>query len=217
MTAGPGPSAQPSLRAIRREDITGLVLSGGLGRRMGGIEKGLQVLDGTPLARRALERLRPQVGPCLLNANRLLEQYAAWGVPVCPDPWPEARGPLAGMLAGLTQCTTPWLVAVPCDAPDFPLDLVDRLSASLRAEQRMLAMAATSDAGEPGALGLRAQPVFCMLHVELADGLRRHLEGGGRAVQAWCEAQGAVWVPFPVATDFENINTRQALAQRQLG
>src|SRR5580658_1275779 len=109
---------------IEIADITGLVLAGGRGSRMGGIDKGLQAHHGVPLAQHALRRLAPQVATTMLSANRNLETYAAMGVPVWSDETADFSGPLAGMLAGLNHCGTEYLATVPCDAPDFPLDLV---------------------------------------------------------------------------------------------
>ena len=106
------------------DDITGLVLAGGRGSRMGGVDKGLQLHHGIPLARHALDRLAPQVNRLMLNANRNLGVYESMGVPVWPDEEPDYPGPLAGMLSGLAHCETAYLVTVPCDTPNFPLDLV---------------------------------------------------------------------------------------------
>src|SRR3954467_2445754 len=106
-----------------RAHITGLVLAGGRGSRMGGVDKGLQLHLGEPLARHALDRIAPQVGPRMISANRNLDAYRAMGVPVWPDAVSDYAGPLAGLLAGLQHADTPWLVTVPCDSPDFPDDL----------------------------------------------------------------------------------------------
>ena len=111
-------------------EITGVVLSGGRGLRMGGVDKGLQPYRGVPLAQHALRRLQSQVGACLLNANRHQDRYAAFGVPVVSDEMPDFAGPLAGFVTALRHCQTPWLVTVPCDSPLFPVDLVARLAAS---------------------------------------------------------------------------------------
>ena len=126
---------------IAREDITGLVLAGGRGSRMGGVDKGLQNHHGVPLAMHALLRLAPQVGSTMINANRNLAAYESMGVPVWPDALPDYAGPLAGFLAGLERCETPWLVTVPCDSPLFPDDLVARL-AGLEPQPASVAMAA---------------------------------------------------------------------------
>ncbi|HEV8312245.1 MAG TPA: molybdenum cofactor guanylyltransferase MobA, partial [Burkholderiaceae bacterium] len=129
---------------IDRQDITGLILAGGRGSRMGGVDKGLQNHHGIPLAMHALLRLQPQVGAMLINANRNLGAYESMGVPVWPDALPDYPGPLAGMLAGLERCTTPYLVTVPCDTPNFPDDLVERLANALEGDED-IAMVATRE------------------------------------------------------------------------
>ena len=105
---------------IDTSQITGLVLAGGRGSRMGGVDKGLQAYRGMPLAMHALLRLGPQVGEMMVNANRNLAAYESLGVPVWPDALPDYPGPLAGFLTGLERCTTPFLATVPCDSPHFP-------------------------------------------------------------------------------------------------
>ena len=112
---------------IDSSQITGLVLAGGRGSRMGGVDKGLQIYRGMPLAMHAVLRLSPQVGHVMVNANRNLGAYESMGVPVWPDALPDPSGPLAGFLSGLEHCETPYLVTVPCDSPFFPDDLVSRL------------------------------------------------------------------------------------------
>ena len=118
---------------VEVDQITGLILAGGQGRRLGGVDKGLQLFAGQPLVQHALRRLAPQVGRVMISANRNLEAYRQMGVPVWPDP-PELQGyqgPLAGVLAGLQACDTAYLVTIPCDCPRFPSDLVQRLSAAI--------------------------------------------------------------------------------------
>ena len=126
---------------IERSLVSGLVLAGGRGSRMGGVDKGLQLHDGVPLALHALRRIGAQVGPTLLNANRHLDTYAGMGAPVWPDAMPDYPGPLAGFLAGLEHCTTPWLVTVPCDSPLFPVDLVVQLVRGIERDDADVAMA----------------------------------------------------------------------------
>ena len=116
---------------IDPDDITGLILAGGRGSRMGGVDKGLQAHLGMPLAMHALLRLAPQVGQVMINANRNLSAYESMGAPVWPDALPDYPGPLAGFLAGLEHCATPLLATAPCDSPLFPTDLVARLGERL--------------------------------------------------------------------------------------
>jgi molybdenum cofactor guanylyltransferase len=196
---------------IDPQQITGLVLAGGRGSRMGGVDKGLQNHRGTPLALHALLRLQPQVGSLMLNANRNLGAYEAFGTPVWPDPVDGFAGPLAGFLAGLERCETPWLVTVPCDTPDFPADLVARLAEAAEAEDAQIAYAATR---EPDG-GLQAHPVFSLLCAELMESLVAFVHGGGRKIDRWFEQHRAVAVPFPDAAAFANANTADELAALQ--
>lgn len=204
-----------SLFPIAPADITGLVLAGGRGSRMGGVDKGLQPFRGQPLAQRALLRLAPQVGPLRLNANRHAEVYAAWGVPVCPDPLADYPGPLAGLLAGLRDCPTPWLLSVPCDSPLFPADLAARMAAVAQAEDAEIVLASAPEAentdSAPGAPVLRPQPVFCLLRSSLADSLAAYLDGGGRKIATWTARHRCALAAFDQAGDdpraFANANT----------
>ena len=188
-------------------DITGIVLAGGRGSRMGGVDKGLQTFNGTPLALHTLMRLAPQVGQVMINANRNLAAYESFGAPVWPDGLADYPGPLAGFLTGLERCETPCLVTVPCDTPLFPPDLVTRLAQALDDQQADMAMAAAPE--EDGQL--RAQPVFCLMRVELLESLVRFTHGGGRKIDAWTAQHKTVLVPFDQAGDearaFFNANT----------
>lgn len=203
-------SGPPTLAA---GDITGLVLAGGRGSRMGGVDKGLQNFNGTPLALNAVRRLRGQVGAMMMNANRNLSTYASFGVPVWPDGLADFPGPLAGFLSGLAHCETPCLLTVPCDTPLFALDLASRLSAALVAQDAEIAMVnAPGAADEPGgATVLRPQPVFCLLRASLLESLVRFTEVGGRKVHAWTAQHRTVLVPFDQPGDapnaFFNVNT----------
>src|SRR3954462_7081273 len=125
---------------IDKEDITGIVLAGGRGSRMGGVDKGLQNFRGMPLALHTLLRLGPRVGEAMVNANRNLAAYESFGVPVWPDASADYAGPLAGFLVGLERCETPYLLTVPCDTPLFPFDLAARLGEALLAHDAEIAM-----------------------------------------------------------------------------
>jgi molybdopterin-guanine dinucleotide biosynthesis protein A len=195
----------------QRDEISGLILAGGRGTRMGGIDKGLQSHFGVPLARYALERLRPQVAALMLNANRNLGSYQAMGVPVWPDETPDFPGPLAGMLAGLAHCHTPYLVTVPCDTPNFPADLVERLAQGLVGSDGDLATAYTREDGE-----LRAQPVFCLMKVTLRDSLRAFIESGERKTGLFAARHHGARVIFDDAAAFANANTLGELAELQI-
>ena len=196
--------------SIHKEDVTGLVLAGGRGTRMGGADKGLQIHSGVPLAQYALERLRPQVGALMLNANRNLSEYRAMGVPVWPDEIPEFPGPLAGILSGLGHCRTPYLVTVPCDTPNFPFDLVERLAAGLSGDDTM-AVAYSQETD-----GLRAQPVFCLMKVSLRDSLAAFIRSGERKTGLFGAQQRSVRVVFDDPAAFANANTLDELAELQI-
>lgn len=192
--------------AITPQDITGLVLAGGRGTRMGGVDKGLQNHQGMPLALHALLRLQLQVGAVMINANRNLGAYESFGVPVWPDPLPDHPGPLAGWLAGLEHCETPWLLTVPCDTPNFPADLAARLAAAAEAEGAEIAMAATVEQGRQ-----QRQPVFCLLQATLLESLVRALHAGERKIDRWTAQHRTVEVVFDDAAAFFNANTPQDL------
>jgi molybdopterin-guanine dinucleotide biosynthesis protein A len=196
--------------SIPHEDITGLVLAGGRGSRMGGVDKGLQNHRGMALALHALMRLQPQVGTAMINANRNLGAYEAMGVPVWPDAMPDYPGPLAGLLTGLEHCETPFLASVPCDTPNFPTDLVARLAAALVQADAEIAMAAAAEHG-----ALRTQPVFCLLKADLLGSLVHFLQGGQRKIDLWTAQHRCVVVEFDDPQAFFNVNTLAELLQLQ--
>jgi molybdopterin-guanine dinucleotide biosynthesis protein A len=192
---------------IDRNEITGVILAGGRGSRMGGADKGLQNFRGMPLAVFTLMRLSLQVGEVMINANRNLSAYESFGVPVWPDSLSDYAGPLAGFLTGLERCETEYLVTVPCDTPLFPLDLVQRLGEALEREDADIAMASARE--EDGQQ--RAQPVFSLMRRELMESLVRFTHGGGRKIDAWTAQHRTVLVPFDREGDdpgaFFNANT----------
>jgi molybdopterin-guanine dinucleotide biosynthesis protein A len=195
---------------VARNDITGLILAGGRGSRMGGVDKGLQMYRGRPLAQHALERLRPQVGQVMVNANRNQETYRALNVPVWPDQVPDFPGPLAGMLAGLAHCDTALMATVPCDTPNFPLDLVARLADGLQSADVDIAVAYTH-AGED----LFPQPVFCLMKTSLKDALAAFIAAGERKTGFFARGQRNTRVVFDDDAQFFNINTLTELEQSQ--
>lgn len=209
--------------AIPTEDITGLVLAGGRGSRMGGVDKGLQNHLGMPLALHCLLRLQLQVGSAMVNANRNLGAYESMGVPVWPDLQADFAGPLAGMLVGLEHCETPWLVTVPCDTPNFPLDLVERLAAAAQAEGANIAMAATrelaletdvnaaANADAKGQPLVQVQPVFCLLKASLLESLQAFLDSGQRKIDRWTAQHCCATVVFDDSVAFFNANTLEEL------
>lgn len=196
---------------IDPRDVTGLVLAGGRGSRMGGVDKGLQTYGGVPLALHALRRLQPQVGGVMINANRNLDAYGSFGVPVWPDALPDFAGPLAGFLAGLEQCATPWMVTVPCDTPEFPADLMRRLGDAAGQADAEIAMPTVHETDGRW----RTQPVFCLMKSALLGSLRRFTDGGGRKVDAWMAQHRTVEVPFDDPAAFFNANTAAELQRLQ--
>lgn len=183
------------------ENVTGVVLAGGQGRRMGGVDKGLQPLSGRPMIEHVIARLAPQVDEIVINANQNLEAYAQFGHAVVPDVTGGFAGPLAGLQAGLQAAKHPLVVTAPCDSPFLPQDLVLRLRAALAGND--LAVAKT---------GRQAHPVFALVRRELLDHLTAYLAGGGRKIDAWYASLAVVEVPFDdEAEAFSNINTREEL------
>lgn len=185
-------------------EITGIILCGGRGSRLGGADKPLQLWRGQSLAARIAERLRPQVNALLISANRNLEAYRLLA-PVVADELPPHQGPLAGIAAALRRCATPLALVCPGDAPLVPLDLAKRLHTALKAhpeDTRLLAAVAHD--------GERRHPLHCLLRVEAVGSLDRYLASGGRAVHGWLDSMGAVDVQFKGQEgDFRNFNSRQ--------
>jgi len=181
--------------------VTGIVLAGGQGRRMGGVDKGLQLLHGKPMVEHVIGRLAPQVDEVLINANQNLEAYGRFGHRVVPDAIGGFAGPLAGLHAGLGAAKHPLALTVPCDSPFLPADLCSRLKNELR--ENDLAVAKT---------GNQAHPVFSLVRVAVLDHLSRFLSGGGRKIDAWYATLNIVEVLFDDEADaFRNINTREEL------
>jgi molybdenum cofactor guanylyltransferase len=183
--------------------ITGLILAGGRGRRMGGVDKGLQLLRGKPMIEWVVARLAPQVDEVLINANQNLDRYASLGHRVVSDDIAGFAGPLAGLHAGLGAATHPLVATSPCDSPFLPADLVARLHAAIERDAADLAVAKTGD---------QAHPVFSLVRRAVLPGLGRFLESGGRKIDAWYAALKTVEVRFDdEAEAFSNINTPEEL------
>jgi len=184
-------------------EITGLILAGGQGRRMGGVDKGLAALRGRPMVAWVLERLAPQVGEVLINANQNLEQYRGLGYPVVTDEIGGFAGPLAGLQAGMKAAHHAFVLMVPCDSPFLPADLAQRLFSALNADHADLAVAKTG--GQP-------YPVFALARTALLPQLTAFLEGGRRTVYAWYDLIKVVEVAFDDQEQaFTNINTTDEL------
>jgi molybdopterin-guanine dinucleotide biosynthesis protein A len=190
------------------EQITGLILAGGRGTRMGHVDKGLQNFRGAPMALHVMLRLQPQVGELMINANQNLAPYESFGVPVWPDEMQGYAGPLAGMQTGLIHCTTDYLVTAPCDSPFLPTDLVQRLADALLAADADLAVAVTGEAE-----ARQVHPVFCLMKASLLQHLTEYLRDGGRKIDAWYRSLNMVEVHFADEAAFRNINTVAELKQ----
>ncbi|HLS85698.1 MAG TPA: molybdenum cofactor guanylyltransferase MobA [Burkholderiales bacterium] len=182
--------------------MTGIVLAGGQGRRMGGVDKGLQPLRGRPMVEWVLERLAPQVDEVVVNANQNAGRYAAYGHRVIGDEVSGFAGPLAGLHAGMKIASHPLVLTVPCDSPFLPLDLAARLKDALGGRHD-IAVAKTGD---------RTHPVFALARRSLLPGLESFLQGGGRKIDAWYAPLRFVEVSFDDEADaFRNINTLEEL------
>ncbi len=185
------------------DGVTGIVLAGGQGRRMGGVDKGLQLLHGQPMIVSVLARLAPQVSEIIINANQNLDVYAGFGQRVVPDAIAGYAGPLAGLHAGLGAARHALVLTVPCDSPFLPLDLCTRLQERIGGKD--LAVAKTGD---------QPHPVFALVRTQVRENLQRFLAGGGRKIDAWYASLQVVEVPFDDEADaFRNINTRAELNQ----
>ena len=200
---------------IAPQDITGLILAGGRGSRMGGVDKGLQNFNGIPLALHTLMRLGPQVESVMVNANRNLSAYESFGASVWPDASADFAGPLSGFLVGLERAETPYVLTVPCDTPRLPLDLAKRLAEALVREDADIAMAAAPETSSDGQTETRTQPVFCLMKIEMSESLVKFTHAGGRKIDAWTAQHKTVQVPFDAPNDdplaFANVNTLNEL------
>ena len=195
---------------IERTDITGVILAGGLSRRLHGTPKALIELGGVPLIRQVFDTFKPQVGTVVINANDRLERFQEFQVPVLRDAFPGYRGPLAGIATVMAVATTPYLAVVPCDSPFLAHDLVSRLSEALVNQGGRIAVASVAG---------RWQPVFAVLSCELRPALERHLTAGGSKIDSWYATHDPCVVDFSDEIDsFLNINTMDDLdhAARQL-
>ncbi|MCE2870963.1 MAG: molybdenum cofactor guanylyltransferase [Oxalobacteraceae bacterium] len=188
-------------------DISGLILAGGLSTRMGGRDKGLQLLGGRPMVRHVIERLQPQVGPLFISANRHLDDYIVFGLPLLSDVISGYAGPLAGLHAGLNQCTTPYLLSVPCDCPNLPTNLASRLSEALISSGAQAAYAVTMNENQT-----EHHPVFCLLRRDTLVHLNDYLNKGERKVIAWLLSLDHAQVLFDDRAAFVNINTPDDLS-----
>jgi molybdopterin-guanine dinucleotide biosynthesis protein A len=192
--------------ALDIHQITGLILAGGRGSRMGHVDKGLQPFRGAPMVLHVIMRLSPQVGTMMINANQNLGPYEGFGLPVWPDQLTGFEGPLAGLQTGLSHCETDYLVTAPCDSPFLPEDLVARLGAALQEQDAELAVAVTDENGRR-----QPHPVFCLMKASVLPSLSAFLQSGERKIEKWYRSLKFVEVDFPDEAAFRNINTLEEL------
>jgi len=190
-----------------QSSVTGLILAGGKGSRMGGVDKGLQAFRGKRLVDHVYERFAPQVGGVIINANQNHEEYKTFGVRVVSDAIGGYAGPLAGFHAGLSVSKRPFLASVPCDSPFLPVDLIERLYQRIDETGAELAVAKTGD---------QPHPVFSLMRRGVLDHLADFLKGGGRKIDAWYATLNVVEVGFDdEAEAFSNFNTLEELAANE--
>jgi len=201
-----GPTFQPILMNLDINRITGLILAGGRGTRMGGTDKGLRPFREMPMALHAVLRLSPQVGTRMFNANQNLGADESFGYPVWPAELTGFAGPLAGMQTGLQHCETDYLATVPCDSPFLPGDLVERLADALVAHDAEIAVAVTGTGDTR-----QTHPVFSLMKASLLPGLTGYLQQGGRKIETWYRSLRFVEVGFADEACFRNINTIEEL------
>ena len=183
--------------------ITGLILAGGRGSRMGEVDKGLQVFRNQPMIAHVIARLGPQVDHIIINANRNIDTYQTFGHRVLADAIDGFVGPLAGLHIGMAHATTPLIATAPCDSPFLPLDLVARLHTALENASADLAVAKTFE---------QPHPVFCLTKTALEPHLRAFLESGQRKIDKWYASLKVVEVAFDdQESAFANINTLDEL------
>ena len=192
------------------DDVTGVVLAGGRGERMGAADKGLQLLNGKPMVEHVINRLRPQVSTLIISANRNLEAYSAFGYPVYADEPPAYSGPLSGFMTGLRHCRTRYLVTAPCDTPFLSRRLVEDLHRFLEEKEADLAVA-VSKIDEY----CQVQPVFCMMKASLGPHLEKFLANGGHKIDEWYATLKVARVCFDEPRAFENVNTLKELEKLQ--
>ncbi len=192
---------------IHADQITGLILAGGRAQRMGGIDKGLIPFHGKPLIESAIARLQNQVSSIIINANRNITKYAAYGYPVMMDETPDFSGPLAGFSAGLKVCQTPFLLTSPCDSPLLPIDLASRLAKEMVAGDYQLVYASSKESDGK----VWAQPVFCLMRTNLQESLEGFLQKGDLKIDRWFKELHSSTVVFDDAQAFANVNTPEEL------
>ncbi len=188
--------------------ISAIILSGGRATRMNHVDKGLVLLQNKPLIAHVIERLAPQVTEILINANREIAAYEAFGLPILKDESDDFIGPLAGFLLGLQHAQHEYVLTVPCDSPLLPLDLAERLLNSMTGASAHIAVASSDG---------NAHPVFCLMKKSVLPSLIEFLEAGERKVSAWQKSLNYIEVDFSDNNDaFINLNTFDDLKTLEL-
>jgi molybdopterin-guanine dinucleotide biosynthesis protein A len=188
--------------------ISAIILSGGRATRMNGVDKGLVLLQNKPLIQHVIGRLKPQVDEMLINANREIVHYQAFGLPVIQDENADFIGPLAGFILGLQHAKHNYVLTVPCDSPLLPLDLAERLLSGMAASLTDIAVASSEE---------NVHPVFCLIKKSVLPSLLAYIESGERRVSAWQKSQKYIEVDFSDCSEaFTNLNTFDDLADLEL-
>lgn len=187
--------------------ISAVILAGGQARRMGGLDKGLQLLQGKPLYQHCLQRLHQQVADISINANRHQEIYQQSGLTVFSDELEGLQGPLSGILTALERAKTDFVLFVPCDSPFLPLDLCAKLQSAVENSASLLAYVHD---------GEREHPTFCLLSTKLKFSLRDYLQSGERRMLQFFRQHNGISVDFSTQKQaFMNMNTLQDIAKSQ--
>jgi len=183
------------------QNITAVILAGGQGSRLAGLDKGLLELNKKPLVRHIIERIQPQVSNIIISANRNIEAYSKFGFSVYEDETSDFAGPLAGILKALQQCQSEWLLVIPADSPFVSRNLAQRLSQNINDNK----LAIPHD-------GKYLQPTFALIHKSLATSLQDFLQQGERKARVWMQQQEHTVIDFSdQASTFININTEDEL------
>lgn len=194
------------MHLILSQQITGIIIAGGLGKRMGSANKGLQLLYGKPMLVHILNCIEPQVGSVMINVNHNIDAYAVFQKPSIQDSFPDYMGPLAGIHAGLMHCKTEYLLSVPCDTPYLPNDLVAQLSLIMNQDNVDMAIACTNENAQ-----IKTHPIICLMKTSVRPHLEKFLQQGGKKVQAWQAELNAKQVVFSDENAFRNINHAEEL------
>ena len=179
--------------------ISAVILAGGKARRMGGQDKGLQILGKQSLIQHVINRLQPQIHQISINANQNQTEYAKFGFPVFSDELPDFQGPLSGMLTSIEKTKSDFILFTPCDTPFFPTNLLDKLKSAVENDRTLIVYACDEE---------REHPVFCLMSVQLKEKLRHYLASGERRVLQFMKENGGISVKFTKEEgNFENFNT----------